>query len=224
MLMNEAILGTLVTVKAKYLLNAIHSLMLVPAGHPDRAKKFVTMEDLHASEVRDLHTLLGKMCKDDFKESFAYILDVESRFSLRRPDSPDVDTWSSMWHQVLKMGVVPTKRVAIKEGVSTQDILKLLPPAETVVTSTFHSPEKGKGGAEQGVKEEISAPTGGADVEAQVEASTTTAYFNVIYTLSSARSGPAKENATHTLDVLALQAAVQQQLLLYAGSLGDDVG
>ena len=219
MLMNEALLGTIVTVKAKYLLNAILTLLAMPL-HPNRNKQYVEMEDISKADTAALHAVLRGMCKHDAQRGHEYILDLESRFSLRRPGSSDVDTWSSMWARVFK-GTVASARKC-KEALQAADFLQALPPATSVVTQTFFGKQSGdevSGGTsaqDPAVKQEVQNPSSELEQTTQ-----TNAYFDLIYTLSNARTGPPKDDATHTLDVVALQAAVQQQLLMHAGQLGE---
>ena len=223
---------TLVSIRAKYLLSTMQFLMVVPERPNVRKQsaKFVTFEDITMAQAQVLHDVVTFMCRNEFKETHDYIVELESRFMMQHPEA-DVLTWSAMWSNVLQKilashskhcknqkGGSENSSSAGSAGSETCDFKKLLPPPNTIVPKTRFRDGAADPAAAGGVKDEPESSVPGqaqAAADPDPDPEPKILYFTEIYTAGSGN----KKDAVHTLDVLAVQAQIQHTLLMRAGSL-----
>ena len=222
--LNGSIVESLLTARAKYLLCTMMALIVRPNYEQDNVSKklrFVDFEDLDVTSVQWLYDLLVYMCREDFKNSHAFISELESRFLLVHASEECNKTWSAMWAEVLLKAVQARGKAAKGKGKDDkfQEAAydKLLPAVKSVIASTVAESASGK----QVKKEPADADA--ADEEGNAKQGATAAeqqpvipYFSKIYTASVDGSS----SDVNTMDVLAVQAQIQQRLLMKAGRFG----
>ena len=229
--LNESIIRSLATLQAKYLLCAIQTMIHIPdkaTGIVDK-QKVLTFEDLSKAEGLLVGETLEYFCHGHFADSSDYILEMETRFSVRRSESTDVETWSAMWQEVFQKTLVAARKAGIADA-SKLSIEKLLPPPKNVITKSFLRAEKtdrqGLQASPVKQEQEENGPTRlpGQNKEANDVPSTgiatgtevKTPYFQKIYT---AAESVAEGSNVHSLDILALQSQLQHYLFMHAGRL-----
>ena len=218
--LNTPMVEFLMAIRAKYLLSILRSMMVIPnrdvCESGESKKKVVTCEDMGKQEGDVVLAILSFLL-DDEKGSVdgqAYIVELETRFRMKTPDSNDMDSWATMWFEVLRKSLLAYRKSAKLTG--DRDFAKLLPPTRTVITkSLFRDQPAGGGGEGCAIKlEQGEHGRPNLSDAAEVPAPARIAYFETIYTASD--SGDAGSEL-HALDVIALQSHVQQQLLMHAG-------
>lgn len=234
--LNESVIETSLTTRAKYMLSAVHLLM----QHPNKSRagiggeEYVSFEDLSVVEAQKFAELLQFLVSDN-AEAKEYIVDLESRYIFQRT-SPDgkvscEETWGGMWAKVLSMCVTKASKAASKavsdgKTVPRVDWKSMLPPVKTIIEKSMQDKEKEKGSSTEHqpeVKSEEqltgadaepvqvaeSAPQlGDADELARDEVT-----FAMIYEVSNAEG-----KQVLATDVLAVQAHIEAHVLTNAAS------
>ncbi|CAE7855567.1 unnamed protein product, partial [Symbiodinium necroappetens] len=246
--LNDSIIATLITSRAKYMLTCMKVMMVIPDTRTDARDKgsgskepvLVEFEDLGPNSVRALYDIILHLCKDGQE----YIMELETRFLMQNQNMDGVNTWAAMWIQVFERALTTRRKMLRtteqkdrdneKEGAPCPEHVlarKLLPPPSSVITKSFWKNAKSLlmegGSVEAEIKEEVSAgsiPQGTHQAEAvDSSASATTIqpqlpFFQTIYTACSAADFGTKKTGDNGFHVLDV-LAIQAQLQLHIISL-----
>ena len=222
--LNGSLVESLLTVRAKYLLSTMLALIVKPqleGAAPAQRPKLLEFEDLDAQQAGWLYDLLVYMCKGgEFTDAHGFILELESRYMLQSPGDADVKTWSSMWTEVFERALAARNKhvKTTKNKDETIDLSKTLPATKTVINKSFFKEAAAAAAAGSGevkVENEKGVNSSEQSEQGQQEHTVqpTVPYFQSIYTAT------AQQGTIHTLDVLAVQAQIQNTLFMRAGWL-----
>ncbi|CAE7035549.1 unnamed protein product [Symbiodinium sp. CCMP2592] len=222
--LNGSLVESLLTVRAKYLLSTMLGLIVKPqleAAAAGQRPKLVEFEDLDAEQAEWLYDLLVYMCKSgEFTDAHGFILELECRYMLQSPGDADMKTWSAMWTEVFERALAArNKHVKTnKNKDETIELGKTLPATKMVINKSFfkEAAAAAAASAESGevkVENDGGVNPSGQPAQGQQEHTVQPAvpYFQSIYTAT------AQQGTIHTLDVLAVQAQIQNILLMRAG-------
>ena len=227
--LNGAVVESLLTARAKYLLSAMLAMIVKPDHSPEaeaaggkKKLKFLLFEDVDAASVEGLYDLLVYMCRADFRDSHDYIVELESRFMLQQQDTADyVNIWSSMWTDVFNKAISARgkhEKTKKDEKLSTPD--KLLPAPKVVISKSLLKDAAAQSAGSVSVKAEtgtVEVDTHGQGGASVPDSKPLIPYFATIYTASTGKVDDGK--GIHTMDVLSVQAQIQQTLMMRAGRL-----
>ena len=222
---NETVLSTALTMRARYVLAGSRMMAIRPARGST-----VAFEDLSsAKDAELLLKILDYLCSDK-PQATNYLMEVESRFMLQHPGTDDncwEQTWPEVWSKVLSGAVAKASKALPVSPEMGEELLaaywqKVLPLPRLIIPKTRQEAQ-GAEQRQQPVKCELGdqAPTAAAEGAANGPSSRdvlAAPRFHQIYNMTTSAKGCTSSSQTNVnvLDILSIQTQIENYLFTMA--------